>query len=42
MTALEARVWGETVTEGERRFMAAKRKVEVNTARCFQEKRTTR
>ena len=38
-TALKAGVWVETVTEGGRRFMAAWRKEEVDTARHRQEKR---
>ena len=38
-TALEAEVWVETVAEGERRFMAAWRKEEVDAARHHQEKR---
>ena len=38
-TALEAKVWVETVTEGGRRFMAAWRKEEVDAARHRQEKR---
>ena len=39
MTALEAEVWVKTVAEGGRRFMAAWRKEEVDTARHRQEKR---
>ena len=38
-TALETEAWIETVTEGGRRFMAAWRKEEVDTARHRQEKR---
>ena len=38
-TALKAKVWVETVTEGGRRFMAAWRKDEVDAARHRQEKR---
>ena len=38
-TALKAKVWVETVTEGGRRFMAAWRKEEVDAARHRQEKR---
>ena len=38
-TALKAEVWVETVTESERRFMAAWRKEEVDAARHRQEKR---
>ena len=38
MTALEAEVWVETVTEGGRRFMATWRKEEVNAAGLRQEK----
>ena len=38
-TALKAEVWVETVTEGGRRFMAARRKEEVDAARHRQEKR---
>ena len=38
-TALEAEVWVETVTEGGRRFMAARKKEEVDAARHRQEKR---
>ena len=38
-TALKAEVWVETVTEGERRFMAAWRKEELDAARHRQEKR---
>ena len=38
-TALKAEVWVETVTEGERRFMAAWRKEEVDAARHRQETR---
>ena len=38
-TALEAEMWVETVTEGRRRFMAARRKVEVDAARHRQKKR---
>ena len=38
-TALEAEVWGETVAEGGRRFMAAWRKEEVDAARYRQENR---
>ena len=37
-TALKAEVWVETVTEGGRRFMAAWRKEDVDTARHRQEK----
>ena len=37
-TALKAEVWVDTVTEGERRFMAAWRKEEVDAARHRQEK----
>ena len=37
--ALEAEVWVDTVTEGERRFMAAWRKEQVDAARHRQEKR---
>ena len=36
---LESDVWVETVTEGGRRFMAARREEEVNAARHRQEKR---
>ena len=39
VTALEAGVWDETVTEGRRRFMAVWRKKEVDTARHCEEKR---
>ena len=38
-TALEAEVWVETVAEGGQRFMAARRKDEVDAARHRQEKR---
>ena len=38
-TALEAEVWAETVTGGVRRFMAARRKEDVDAARHRQEKR---
>ena len=38
-TALEAEVWVETVTEGGRRFMAAWRKEDVDTARHRLEKK---
>ena len=38
-TALKAEVWGETVTKGERRFMAAWRKEEVDATRHRQVKR---
>ena len=38
-TALKAEVWVETVMEGGRRFMAAWRKEEVDSARHRQEKR---
>ena len=38
-TALKAEVWVVTVTEGERRFMAAWGKEEVGAARHRQEKR---
>ena len=38
-TALKAEVWVETITEGRRRFMAAWRKEEVDTARHRQEER---
>ena len=38
-TASEAEVWAETVTEDERRIMAAWRKQEVDAARHRQEKR---
>ena len=38
-TALEAKVWVETVIEGGRRFMAAWGKEEVDVARHGQEKR---
>ena len=38
MTALEAEAWVETVTEGGRKFVAARRKEEVNPARLRQEK----
>ena len=38
-TALEAEVWVETVAEGGRRFMAAWRKEEVDTASHRQEKK---
>ena len=38
-TALKAEVWVETVTEGGRRFMAASRKEDVDTARHRQEMR---
>ena len=38
-TALEAKVWVDTVTEGGRRFMAAWRKEEVDAARLRQKKR---
>ena len=38
-TAFKAEVWAETVTESERRFMAAWRKEEVDAARHRQEKR---
>ena len=37
-TALKAEVWGETVTEGGRRFMAAWRNEEIDAARHRQEK----
>ena len=37
--ALKAEVWFETVTEGGRSFMAARRKAEVDAARHRQEKR---
>ena len=37
--ALMAEVWVETAAEGGRRFMAACRKEELNTARHCQEKR---
>ena len=40
--ALKAEVWVETVTEGERRFMAAWRKEEVDAARHRQGKREAR
>ena len=40
-TALKAKVWAKTVTEGGRRFMAAWRKEEVDAARHRQEKRKT-
>ena len=40
-TALEAEVWVETVTEDGRRFMAAWRKEEVDSASHRQEKRET-
>ena len=39
VTALKAEVWVETVTDGERRFMAAWRKEELGAARHRQEKR---
>ena len=39
VTALNAEVWVETVTEGGRRFMAALGKEEVDVARHRQEKR---
>ena len=39
MTALEAEVWVETITEGRRRFVAALRKEEVDAARHRQKKR---
>ena len=39
MTALEAEVLVETVTEGGRRLMAASRKEEIDVARLRQEKR---
>ena len=39
VTALETEVWVETVAEGGRRFMAAWRKEEVDTARHREEKR---
>ena len=39
MTAFEADVWVETVTEGGRRLMAARRKEEADAARHRQEKR---
>ena len=38
-TALKAEVWVETVTEGGRRFMTARRKEEVDAARHRQDKR---
>ena len=38
-TTLKAEVWVETVMEGERRFMAAWRKEEVDAARYRQKKR---
>ena len=38
-TALEAEVWVEAVTEGGRRFMAARRQEEEDAARHRQEKR---
>ena len=38
-TALKAEAWVETVTEGGRRFMAARKKEEVDAARHRQEKR---
>ena len=38
-TALKAKVWVKTVTEGRRRFMAAWRKEEVDAARHRQKKR---
>ena len=41
VTALEAEVGVEAVTGGGRRFMAAWRKDEVDTARYLQEKRET-
>ena len=39
MTALEAEVWVETVTEGGRKVMATWRKEEVDAARLRQESR---
>ena len=39
MTVLKAEVWVKTAMEGGRRFMAARRKQEVDTARHRQEKR---
>ena len=39
VTALKAEVWVETVTEGGRRFMTARRKEELDAARHRQEKR---
>ena len=41
-TALEAEVWVETVAEGGRRFMAARRKEEVDAAGHRQEKKKAR
>ena len=38
-TALKAELWGETVTEGGRRFMAVWRKEEIDAARHRQEKK---
>ena len=38
-TALKAEVWVETVAEGGRRFMATRRKEELDEARHLQQKR---
>ena len=39
LTALNTEVWVDTVTKGERRFMAAWKKEDVDAARHRQEKR---
>ena len=36
VTALEAGIWAEAITEGGRRFMAARREEEVNAVRHCQ------
>ena len=38
-TSLKAEVWVKTATDGERRFMVARRKKEVDAVRRRQEKR---